>query len=1495
MHGNVVPYQNGGRQAGLLASSPSGPSGLTDELARRVQSSEEAQQPLEDQDGLDWTQTTYFCEARHDVGDDEDDRPAQAQGIVSKWRQKERLKTTAVALVLCLNIGVDPPDVIKISPCARLECWVDPLSMQPPKALETIGKNLQAQYERWQPRAKYKMHLDPTMDDVKKLAISCRRTAKNERVLFHYNGHGVPRPTVNGEIWVFNKSYTQYIPMSIYDLQAWVGTPCIYVFDCSAAGLIINSFRAFAEQRIQELEQMPAAMVQAGGYPGQYPPPPPEDPLKECILLASCGATEMLPQMPDLPADVFTACLTTPIKVALRWFCSRSLLRHEGLTKELIDRIPGKQTDRKTPLGELNWIFTAITDTIAWNMLPRALFQRLFRQDLLVASLFRNFLLAERVMRAANCTPVSYPRLPPTHQHPMWQAWDMAAEMCLLQLPSLLDADNVEVFQPSPFFSEQLTAFELWLQYGSKDKKPPEQLPIVLQVLLSQVHRLRALVLLGRFLDMGSWAVDLALSVGIFPYVLKLLQTTAADLRQTLVFIWTKILALDKSCQADLVKDGGHQYFIKYLDSPDPAISPDSRAQAAFVLAVICDGHVRGQQLCAASDLLHTCLNLLLANAAAMSTGASPLLIKWLCLCIGKLCENMPQVAAVALREHTTDMMAKLLLVPQPDIRAAAIFTLGALVQASEVTSANGSVHGGFSSEGERFAAEREVACHLLTCLYDASPLVRAEVAVGIARIAAGHAMFFQDAVHAQQRRAARIMRGGPTEASATSPPSDMGAHSAPSASASSAIERAHAHAHGQSSGSLQASHFVNRGVPQPVTTSAAAGDLASSPGVRPADGGFEPTIGIHTIPSPDSLPGTSAGGVFPSPDAARLGGGLYECLLMAACMLATDPAPRVAKLGKAALRVAHVELAPVPGTVTASPTAAGAMSSPNLSSSLPTMAVPTAAASSLGATAAHNSSAAAKWGVRSWRGTSNRSIASSASTSPSSPNVGPQPADGYGRTSFILRKVNSEVGPGREAGLPRVSSAQSDASNEYPESHRSHESAGGDERAGPSGRTSPASSPPPPALPASLVYKSSCEFFSWPLLGSPNDFHGDALSGLGTGLGSHHPSTMASHDPARTAIRMRERALRIAKCKGAGRGAKLKDNVVTIDTEAPSTSALLLHPFRKMVTLVDGRGFVRCFDHTRSPPTITNKFHVASGEVREKGLDAQPTTIVSLYQLNELYSGLLLAGAADGAVRVWRDYVFKGQQRLATAWQAVPLPQMPSSSGTGRRAVYEWSEQMGALYAAGGNSPGAVHIWSLAQELCVDQVHVRSSMNPSASLIVDHLAVSREEPLLLAGCSNGAVMLYDLRNARHPAASVNPHTSPMIGMALEPGGVSNQLVTGAANGELKFIDFRMAGDSAAQMGVWKTVEAHSKGGMTALTAHPHAPLLATVTASQVVKLWSPRGEQQGVIRAHSSLLVAQRMGPVTCLAFHPYALQLASGGADSVVALYPIEASAEG
>ena len=74
--------------------------------------------------------------------------------------------------------------------------------------------------------------------------------------------------------------------------------------------------------------------------------------------------------------------------------------------------------------------------------------------------------------------------------------------------------------------------------------------------------------------------------------------------------------------------------------------------------------------------------------------------------------------------------------------------------------------------------------------------------------------------------------------------------------------------------------------------------------------------------------------------------------------------------------------------------------------------------------------------------------------------------------------------------------------------------------------------------------------------------------------------------------------------------------------------------------------------------------------------------------------------------------------------------------------------------------------------------------------------------------------------------------------MALEPGGRRDQLVTGSSNGELKYVDLRKLGGEAdprgGNMGVWQRVEAHSKGSMTALAAHPNAPLLATGTNTQV-------------------------------------------------------------
>ena len=58
------------------------------------------------------------------------------------------------------------------------------------------------------------------------MCIGLRRShgGREERLLLHFNGHGVPRPSNNGELWVFNRSFTQYIPVSAYELQSWLGS-----------------------------------------------------------------------------------------------------------------------------------------------------------------------------------------------------------------------------------------------------------------------------------------------------------------------------------------------------------------------------------------------------------------------------------------------------------------------------------------------------------------------------------------------------------------------------------------------------------------------------------------------------------------------------------------------------------------------------------------------------------------------------------------------------------------------------------------------------------------------------------------------------------------------------------------------------------------------------------------------------------------------------------------------------------------------------------------------------------------------------------------------------------------------------------------------------------------------------------------------------------------------------------------------------------------------
>ena len=477
---------------------------------------------------------------------------------------------------------------------------------------------------------------------------------------------------------------------------------------------------------------------------------------------------------PDLPADLFTCCLTSPIETSLRHFVLQDPLKRNittseddprsSITVDMVMRIPGDLKDRRTPLGELNWIFTAVTDTIAWSTFPRDIFNRLFRQDLLVAALFRNFLLAQRIMTTYHCTPMSTPDLPSTHNHPLWHSWDLAVDACLAQLPELIDLEvareaglsslpSLSTYRPSNFFAQHLQAFEVWLQHGGslpKDvstsikrithRPPPEQLPIVLQVLLSQAHRLRALILLSRFVDLGPWAVHLSLSIGIFPYVQKLLQSPAIELKPVLIFIWARILAVDKSCQVDLLRDSGYNYFAQILSpyptNGAPLVIPNAnehRAMCAFILSILCRNFRPGQNACLAINVFDACLARLHED--------DWLLKSWSLLCIAQLWADNDEAKSLFMQHGAkqSDLLAQLKSTAV-EVRAAALYAFGTLLGASNAPIDAVEVKGGGGTGaqlGISEAAQLEVEAGLaFACMMsvkeDASPLVRKELVVVI-------------------------------------------------------------------------------------------------------------------------------------------------------------------------------------------------------------------------------------------------------------------------------------------------------------------------------------------------------------------------------------------------------------------------------------------------------------------------------------------------------------------------------------------------------------------------------------------------------------------------------------------------------------------------------------------------------------------------------------------------------------------------------------------
>eukprot|EP00471_Norrisiella_sphaerica_P008125 CAMPEP_0184502832 /NCGR_PEP_ID=MMETSP0113_2-20130426/51319_1 /TAXON_ID=91329 /ORGANISM="Norrisiella sphaerica, Strain BC52" /LENGTH=1839 /DNA_ID=CAMNT_0026892187 /DNA_START=118 /DNA_END=5637 /DNA_ORIENTATION=- len=716
------------------------------------------------------------------------ERERECTGLRNEGQPK--VVTVGSALVVCLNLGIGPPDQDKRSPCARIECWLDPSSCVPVEALKIIGDRLQTQYQYWHPRSRYRQLLDPTVSHLQRNLTSLRRTAQGNRVLMHYNGHGVPRPSENGEIWCFNKNYTKYIPVSLYEIQNWMGMkdnatpmPGMYILDCSNAGRVIDSFGKFLRKRQKrgkpsdstgfdrKVSLRHRSRHQPNAGEGANNSAKNSDPLRhhsssgektnerytggntqpslrprveveeealfgDTYFLGACASDQSLCTNPTLPADLFSSCLLTPVKTALRWFIVRSQEARDlyCYSEEILEAIPSdnRPHHRSTLYGELNWVFTSIMDAIAFDVLPTDMFTRLYRQDALVASLFRNFLLAIRILRCLDLDPVSVPRMPAgIEHHRLWKAWDLIIDETLQKVQnSLHERRKVSLVRVPSFFKDQLRSFQVCLSNPKAITIRPIQLPIAMQTLLSASHRPYALRLVALFVDKDIQCAKEVLKVGMYPYMLKLLHNPPPRLRSSLTVIWCKLLLLDPSARDDIVERGYIPFFTEALESlvskllqarrnPDAQGSAprQERIAAAVIrgspdasrksninvnwngnsaaplqdelkldveteillnltcLARICHSNVQGQfAVIVALRQTFRVLKLILKYLE------NPMTRQAACVCFAKLVERYYGAQQIALSEGFEAMLFGLLDDPSPAVRATVVFALGRLV-----------------------------------------------------------------------------------------------------------------------------------------------------------------------------------------------------------------------------------------------------------------------------------------------------------------------------------------------------------------------------------------------------------------------------------------------------------------------------------------------------------------------------------------------------------------------------------------------------------------------------------------------------------------------------------------------------------------------------------------------------------------------------------------------------------------------------------------------
>nr|XP_018262917.1 uncharacterized protein I303_04406 [Kwoniella dejecticola CBS 10117]OBR85075.1 hypothetical protein I303_04406 [Kwoniella dejecticola CBS 10117] len=746
---------------------------------------------------------------RHQVREeeeDEDDNGGDAEGRENSIA--EAGQCTQAVLITCLHLQheMGMRDVGQYA-------WTTPVIKDPTGSMMRIMKRESGRAKSDNGKSLYPKSVDIQLRILAKQAnLDCRAAPDPSKLVIQhhlqrarqhagqdnyvaviYNGHGIEEPpTDQGELWCYDRGFdeclqsgggpSEYIPIMLFDVMAWAGSSTCYVWDVSHSG-------RFLKAALVEAEEIDNQFRVAAGQNPQIAELHPPVYAKRQIHFASCGANQSVPRINGMPDDLFTACLTNPLRIAL-WFHnlqtfpltkgggegSRTnyLPRNQEYMNSLWDNMSANLKNR------LEYELTSIIHTIAWQALNGRSgdYQKLFgKTDDLVNSLATGFILSQRVLGAYNVVPESIPSIPSSTGHTLWTTWDLILDNFFEQLPRYFDdpttvnpsaGPNVasakweEKIKLVSFMQDQLESITTLGQSLFVPSMPAStamtpglaRLPIICAAAMTKSFRVQACQALDSCLKvLDVKGLQHAVQGGALDVAAKLLDIDMGmgkgedDIRNHLISIWSSLVRYDVAVLA-LTKEGltaerltdvhNVKFFldalednlIKDVEDDDPAQEEERISliiQNAAVLSTI-SSFVKGRK--APRFVVKT-----LSMSGIMLRSNTELVKQWGALLIAEVLGSLDQPEDKSLIGGLRENLVMMVKSNSVETRATAIYALQQWIPVRKLA--------GIPDDDELKVTLAIVSELLEYSDYEGSPLVRRELArmyIRVLKVADGYA-----------------------------------------------------------------------------------------------------------------------------------------------------------------------------------------------------------------------------------------------------------------------------------------------------------------------------------------------------------------------------------------------------------------------------------------------------------------------------------------------------------------------------------------------------------------------------------------------------------------------------------------------------------------------------------------------------------------------------------------------------------------------------------